>query len=74
MNVLTLGEAAKLLRCTRQTLYAKVEGKEVPYFRLGKSGHIRFDRDVLVWWARKQMCIGEQDIFAIGGKEIKKEL
>ena len=55
MLILTVEEAANLLRCTPQTLYAKVSRKEIPHFRLGKKGHIRFDQDALVEWMRKQM-------------------
>ena len=55
MVIITLQEAARLLRCTPQTLYAKVAKREIPHFRLGKRGHIRFDQDVLIEWTRKQM-------------------
>ncbi len=55
MTILTLEEAARMLRCTPQTLYAKVSKKEIPFFRLGKGGHIRFEQNSLMDWMKKQM-------------------
>lgn len=72
MEVLTLSEAAKLLRCTRQTIYAKVDRNEIPYFRLGKGGHIRFDKEVLTWWARKQMGVNAAEL-PLAGKASKEK-
>ncbi len=59
MEILTVKEAAKMLRCTRQTLYDKVATNEIPHFRLGENGHIRFERDALFEWTRKQTHFAE---------------
>ncbi len=55
MEVLTVREAAEILKCTPQTLWAKIRAGEVPHFRIGEKGAIRFDREVLMEWARGQM-------------------
>jgi len=60
MEVLTAHEAAEFLRCTPQTIWAKVREDKIPYFRIGENGAIRFDKDVLIEWARKQMQVKEQ--------------
>jgi len=68
MDVLTVREAAEMLKCTPQTLWAKIRAGEVPHFRIGKGGAIRFDRQVLYEWARNQM-LGDNG----AGKKGKKE-
>ncbi len=53
-EIMTLAEAARLLRCTSQTLYKKVANSEIPCFRLGKNGHFRFEKKKLLEWMQKQ--------------------
>lgn len=55
MDVLTVREAAEFLKCTPQTIWAKIRAGEIPHFRIGKNGAIRFDRDTLIEWAKSQM-------------------
>ncbi len=60
MEILTVYEVAKLLKCTPQTIWAKVRDDKIPYFRLGEGGAIRFEREALSDWAQKQMKGGGQ--------------
>jgi excisionase family DNA binding protein len=50
--ILTVAEAASLLRLHSRTVYEKVERGEMPHRRLGRS--IRFDRDELEAWFAEQ--------------------
>lgn len=55
MDILTVQEVAQLLKCTPQTIWAKVRANKVPYFRIGEGGAIRFEKTALMEWARAQM-------------------
>ncbi len=50
-TILTIRQAAALLRCHTSTLYRLVKRGEIPAFRLG--GSWRFNLDVLERWMRK---------------------
>ncbi len=51
MTLLTIGEAAELLRVKISWLYDRTRTNEVPHLKLGK--YLRFDRDELLAWARQ---------------------
>ena len=41
-QILKISELSALLRISERTLYRKVEKKEIPYMRVGKTGAFRF--------------------------------
>ena len=45
-EILTLNEAAALLRVSRRTMFRLLEKKEIPAFKV--RGHWRFNRDFLL--------------------------
>jgi excisionase family DNA binding protein len=49
-DVLTVQEAADLLKMTRQGLYGLVNKKQIPYFKIG--GAVRFNRSDLLHYRR----------------------
>ena len=51
-NLLTIDEAAELLRLTRSTLYKYTMSKRIPYVRL--NGVLRFDADRLSRWVTER--------------------
>jgi excisionase family DNA binding protein len=51
-RILTLVEAATLLRVSERTLWARVKKDELPYFRVGKQ--YRFVEADLIAWARSE--------------------
>jgi excisionase family DNA binding protein len=54
-SVLTVSELAKILRITERTLYRKVERKDIPYFLIGSTGSIRFQRAAINKWLGIQL-------------------
>ena len=57
-EVLTVEEAATLLRISRNHAYGLVAQDKLPYIRLGRS--IRISRDVLEAWINSQQT-GDDD-------------
>ncbi len=51
MALLTVEEAADLLRVKVSWLYERTRTNEVPHLKLGK--YLRFDEDELLAWARR---------------------
>jgi excisionase family DNA binding protein len=49
-EVLTLFDAAKLLRVSEKTLWAQARAGAIPHFRVGKQ--YRFHKQELLEWAR----------------------
>jgi excisionase family DNA binding protein len=54
MVILTTKEAAELLKCTRQCIWARVRANRIPYFRIGRKGAIRFEKESLIRWAEER--------------------
>jgi excisionase family DNA binding protein len=54
-SLLTIGEAADLLRVRKATLYQWIEERppRVPFIRLGRRA-VRFDEEDLLDWLRSQ--------------------
>jgi excisionase family DNA binding protein len=50
---LTAQEVADLLRVNLRTIYRKVDKKEIPFFRVGDTGSIRFPRKEIVEWMNR---------------------
>lgn len=51
-TVLTLDDAAQLLRCERTWVYRRVRSGDLPSFRVGN--HVRIQRDALLAWITEQ--------------------
>lgn len=54
MVILTTKEAAEMLQCTPQCVWAKVRARRIPHFRIGKKGAIRFEKETLIKWIKEQ--------------------
>jgi len=55
--VLTVKEAAKVMRIDRNTLYEMIRQKQMPHFRAGRA--IRIPRDALMEFLRQPQIGGE---------------
>lgn len=53
-EVLTLFDAAKLLRVSEKTLWAQVRAGAIPHFKIGKQ--YRFSKAELLDWARSSQA------------------
>lgn len=49
---MTTTEAAEFLRLSKSRLYDLVHAREIPFRKLGRNGHLRFDPDALRAWAQ----------------------
>ena len=54
-EVLTLFEAAKLVKVSEKTLYLQVKAGKIPHFRIGSQ--YRFVRSELLAWARSGVSV-----------------
>jgi len=50
-ELLTIGEVAKWYRCSKKFIYALVERREIPFYKI--SNQLRFSRLELTTWLRK---------------------
>lgn len=57
-DVLTVDEAAAILRVDRKTLYAAVARGEVPARKIGRT--IRLSRAVVLAWLEGQACASQK--------------
>jgi excisionase family DNA binding protein len=53
-EILTIEEVAEMLRVDDRTLYRKVEHNQIPHFRVGGTGAIRFVKDKIIKWIDEQ--------------------
>lgn len=53
-QIMTVEELAGMLRVDDRTLYRKCENGEIPFFRVGTNGAIRFDRETILNWIKEQ--------------------
>lgn len=51
-DILTVQEAADLIRVDRRTLYRYVQQNAIPYMRVGAGGRPRFSKHELLQWMR----------------------
>ncbi len=58
MELLTVPEAARLLKLSRSQLYALCQRQVIPTVRIGRS--VRIPRDELEAWVRRQVAGGEE--------------
>ncbi len=56
----TLSECCEYLNCTRNTVRRLVGRGEIPYGRLGPSGHLRFDPTLIRDWFQGHGVAPEQ--------------
>ena len=57
VEILTLEEAAAFLKVTKRMLYARVQKRTIPFLKIGKL--IRFEKQALLEWSRKQAYSGQ---------------
>lgn len=53
-EVLTVEQLATMLGITDRTVYRKCDDKELPFFRVGKTGPIRFLKSSIMQWIEEQ--------------------
>lgn len=54
IETLTVDEVANILRVDDRTVYRKCEKNEIPHFRIGGSGAIRFIKSKFLQWVEEQ--------------------
>jgi len=54
IETMTVEEVANLLRVDERTIYRKCEMNEIPHFRVGETGSIRFVKDKILQWINDQ--------------------
>lgn len=54
LEVLTTQDLSKMFGVSERTIYRKVEDKQIPFFRLGKDGSIRFLKSRILQWIDSQ--------------------
>lgn len=54
LEILTAEQLADLFDVSDRTIYRKVEKKEIPFFRIGKKGGIRFLKSTILEWIQAQ--------------------
>ena len=59
-EILTVGEAAELLRIPRSTVYKLAQLSKIPAQKVGR--HWRFHRDTLVGWIAGKNQRGEKNL------------
>lgn len=53
-DILTIDELSKILNVTDRTIYRKIEENQIPYFRVGNNGSIRFLKSKILEWIEAQ--------------------
>lgn len=54
IEILNTQELSKILGVTDRTIYRKVENKEIPFFRVGDKGSVRFLKSKILSWIEAQ--------------------
>lgn len=54
IETLTIEEVAEILKVDDRTVYRKCENNEIPHFRVGTTGAIRFVKSKFLQWIEEQ--------------------
>lgn len=54
LETLTVEEVASILKVDDRTVYRKCEDNEIPHFRVGETGAIRFVKAKFLQWIEEQ--------------------
>ncbi len=54
IDFLTINELSEFLKIKKSSLYAKVERKEIPYYKIGHL--VRFEKSEIELWLQRAKC------------------
>lgn len=54
IETLTVEQVAEIFGVTERTIYRRCDANEIPHFRIGETGAIRFVKSKIVQWIEDQ--------------------